>query len=147
MQSKPQPPTVKGRSLGFAALVAIQVLVGAVHLAFGIWMFFARTNAAFFSGSHFASDIYSVYTIAFSVLTIAFSFGLWLQRRWGWFGTVAVLLFVIVADVLTLLNLPSVPGIPKFAGAGEITYGVLVVVYLLHTKRRFNFRQPFKKAT
>jgi hypothetical protein len=55
-------------------------------------------------------------------------------KSWGWFGTVSTLLFVIVADALTLLNFPSVPGIPKLAAAAEIGYRVFVLLYLRKMK-------------
>jgi hypothetical protein len=108
----------KDRNLGVAVVVAAQVLVGIIHVVFGFWLFSA------------GPDIYSVYTVIFSLLTLGLAVPLWMQKRWGWVGTVAVLAFVIVADSLTLLNLPSIPGIPKFAGFGEITYSVLVILYL-----------------
>jgi hypothetical protein len=38
------------------------------------------------------------------------------------------LTFVIVADVLTLLNLPRIPGISKLAAAAEIGYSVFVLL-------------------
>jgi hypothetical protein len=52
-------------------------------------------------------------------------------KSWGWFGTVSTLLFVIVADALTLLNFPS---IPKLAAAAEIGYRVFVLLYLRKMK-------------
>jgi uncharacterized membrane protein (DUF2068 family) len=65
-----------------------------------------------------------------------FTYALWKEKRWGWAGTVAVSLFVIAADALTLLDLPSVPGIPKAAGVGEIGYNVVVLIYLSQTHVR-----------
>ncbi|MCW4019277.1 MAG: hypothetical protein NWF00_11470 [Candidatus Bathyarchaeota archaeon] len=41
-----------------------------------------------------------------------------------------------MADSLVLLNLPSVPGIPRLAGVGEIPYSILVLIYLLEPKIR-----------
>jgi hypothetical protein len=35
--------------------------------------------------------------------------------------------------------LPSVPGIPKSAGFGEITYGVLVIIYLVQAHVRTKY--------
>ncbi len=87
----------------------------------------------------FASDVYSVYTVLFSLFTLSFAYALWLKKRVGWVGTVAVAVFVIVADSLTLLDLPSVPGIPKFAGFGEITYSLVVLLYLLQGGVRAEF--------
>ena len=109
------------------------MLVGFIHVVFGFWMLVSPHVAPFAGilGSSSGPDIYSVYTITFSLLTLLFAVGLWQQKRGGWIGTVAVGLFVIIADSLTLLNLPSIPGIPKFAGFGEITYSLLVIAYLL----------------
>jgi uncharacterized membrane protein (DUF2068 family) len=87
--------------------------------------------------------VYSIYTIAFSMLTILFAIPLWMQKRWGWIGTVAVALFVIIADSLTLLDLPSIPGIPKFAGFGEITYSVGLALYLLQSHIRAKYKIHF----
>ena len=125
-------PTYRGRSIGIVTLVVAQVLVGFIHVVFGAWMLFSPHMAPFAGilGSSSGPDIYSVYTITFSLLTLLFAVGLWNQKRWGWIGTVAVAVFVIIADSLTLLNLPSVPGIPKFAGFGEITYSILILLYL-----------------
>jgi hypothetical protein len=55
-------------------------------------------------------------------------------KSWGWFGTVSTLLFVIVADALTLLNFPSIPSIPKLAAGAEIGYRVFVLLYLRKMK-------------
>ncbi len=128
MSARPrQLPTFRGRSLGVTALVGAQVLVGFIHVIFGFWLLSV------------APDVYSVYTVVFSLFTLVFAVGLWLQRSWGWVGTVAVAAFVIVADSLVLLDLPSVPGIPKFAGYGEIPYSILVLTYLIqrHVLMRF----------
>ncbi len=122
------PPTFHGRTIGVVVLVAVQLLVGVGHVVFGVWLFAA------------SSDSYSTYTIIYSVLTVVFAVGLWKEKKWGWLGTVAVAAFVIVADVLALLNLPSVPGIPKFAGYGEIPYSAIISAYLLqrHVRARYH---------
>ena len=139
------PITYRGRSIGIVVLVAAQILVGFIHVVFGFWMLSAPRLESFASivGSSSTSDIYSIYTIIFSVLTLIFAAGLWLQKGWGWVGTVAVGAFVIVADSLTLLDLPSVPGIPKFAGFGEITYSILVIIYMLQTHVRAKYKIQF----
>jgi len=135
----------KGRTFGIVALVASQVLIGFVHVVFGFWLLVAPRGAPFLSvvGMFPVSDIYSIYTIIFGFLTLLFAVPLWLQKRWGWVGTFAVLVFVVVADSLTLLDLPSVPGIPKLAGLGEITYSVLVMVYLLQAQIRAKYQIRF----
>jgi hypothetical protein len=57
-------------------------------------------------------------------------------KKWGLLGTIGVSTFVVVADSLTVLDLPSVPGIPKLAAALEITYSLLVITYLLQHSLR-----------
>lgn len=131
----------RGRHLGVAVLVVAQVIIGFIHVFFGFWLLSAST-APLASIASFGPDVYTVYTIVYSLLTLMFASLLWLQSRWGWTGTMAVSLFVIAADSLTLLNLPSIPGIPKFAGFGEITYSVIVIVYLLQAHIKKEYRIP-----
>ncbi len=126
MSKKPPTITYKGRSLGIVILTVAQLIIGAIHVFFG-FLLLAFENLSFIP----ATIIYDFYTIIFSVLTIVFAVFIWKGKKLGWVGTVAVALFVIVADSLSLLNLPSIPGIPKFAGFGEIAYSVLIVGYLL----------------
>jgi hypothetical protein len=134
MSKKPPTITYKGRSLGIVILTVAQLIIGGLHLVFG-FLLLAFENLLFIQ----ESTIYASYTIVFSVLTVVFATYIWKGRRIGWVGTVAVSLFVIAADGLTLLNLPSVPGIPPFAGFGEITYSVLVLGYLLPSGVRPKF--------
>jgi hypothetical protein len=123
------PPIIyKGRTIGTLGLTAAQILIGLIHVVFGLWLFTA------------SPDTYSVYTIAFGGLTLVFAAGLWLTNRWGWIGTVTIAVFVIAADTLTLLNLPSIPGIPKFAGYGEITYSSLILIYLAQVHVRAKYK-------
>lgn len=123
------PPTFRGRYFGITALVATQYAIGALHFGAGLALLLLGTP-----------DVYSVYTLTFSLLVAAFAFGLWKGTRIGWVGTVVVALFVIAADSLTLLDLPSIPGIPKGAGFGEITYSVIAVLYLSQTHLRTKYR-------
>jgi hypothetical protein len=56
-------------------------------------------------------------------------------------------MLVTVADALTPINLPSIPGIPKFAAVAEISYSVIVLLYLVQPHVRIkalrtNSRQP-----
>ncbi|HLN46524.1 MAG TPA: hypothetical protein VK209_12535 [Candidatus Sulfotelmatobacter sp.] len=81
--------------------------------------------------------LYSVYTTIFGVTTLIFTLGVWIRKSWGWFGTVFTLLFVSIADLLTLLNLPSIPGIPKFAAFTEISYSIILLIYLFQKKNRY----------
>jgi hypothetical protein len=48
-------------------------------------------------------------------------------------------MFVIAVDALTLLNLPSIPGIPKAAAVPEIIYSLLVLLYLSQTHVRIKY--------
>jgi hypothetical protein len=139
-----RPPTVmfKGRYLGIAVLVALQVLIGFIHVVFGLWLISAST-APLDGIASFGPDGYSVYTVIFGFLTLGLAVLLWMQKRWSWVGTVAVLAFVIVVDSLALLSLPSIPGIPKFAGFGEISYSIVVILYLLQEHVRADYRIQF----
>jgi len=101
-------------------VVSVQSLVGAIHLFFGLWLLSASTMNYW----------YSVYTTVFGLISLLFAFGFWMGKNWGWFGTVITLLFVTFADALTLLDLPSLPGIPKFAAVLEIAYSVILLLYL-----------------
>ena len=66
-----------------------------------------------------ATVAYDVYTFVFGLLALVFAVFIWQGKKAGWVGTVAVSLFVIAADSLTLLDLPSIPGIPKFPAITE----------------------------
>ena len=137
MSKKPPIIIYKGRSLGIVILTVAQLIIGAIHVFFG-FLLLAFENLLFIQ----ATIVYDFYTITFSVLTIVFAVFIWKGKKLGWVGTIAVSLFVIVADSLALLNLPSIPGIPKFAGFGEITYSVLVVGYLLQVgvRRKYSIQ-------
>lgn len=130
-----KPPKIfyKGRSLGIVILTGAQLLVGAIHVFFGLLLF--TFEVSFLQ----ASIAYDVYTIFFGVLTVAFAVSIWQNKKSGWMGTVAVSIFVSVADGLTLLNLPSVPGIPKFAAPTEIMYSLILIFYLLRNDVRNKF--------
>jgi hypothetical protein len=139
--NKKQPPTItyKGRSLGIVILVFTQLIIGTIHTFFGL-LLLAYENLSFLP----ATTVYDVYTFVFGLLTLVFAVFIWQGKKIGWIGTVAVSLFVIAADSLTLLDLPSIPGIPKFAGLTEIAYSVLILGYLLQTRIRKNYFDPKK---
>ena len=128
--SKKQTPiiTYKGRSLGIVVLTVAQLIIGAIHAFFGL-LLLAFENLSFIQ----ATVAYDVYTFVFGLLALVFAVFIWQGKKAGWVGTVAVSLFVIVADSLTLLDLPSIPGIPKFPAITEIAYSLLVVFYLLQS--------------
>ncbi len=112
---------VSGREIGIVILVVVQSLIGIIHVLSGSWLL-SLSNINY---------VYSLYTAIFGVFTLLFAFGLWNRRSYGWIGTFATLLFVTVADVLTIIDLPSIPGISKLAGAAEIAYSVIVLFYLV----------------
>jgi hypothetical protein len=126
LSKHPKPPTYKGRNIGIVILTAAQLLIGAIHIFFGA-LLLAFENLNFLQ----ATIAYDVYTIVFGLLALIFGVLIWQGKKAGWIGTVAVSLFVTVADTLTLLDLPSIPGIPKFAGFTEIGYSLLIIFYLL----------------
>jgi len=134
--NKKGPPVImyKGRSLGIVALTAAQIFIGIIHVFFGL-LLLEFENLNFIQ----ATVAYDVYTIIFGGLTVIFGAFIWQGKKAGWIGTIAVSWFVIVADSLTLLDLPSIPGIPKFAGSTEIAYSVLIIVYLCTHKVRKKF--------
>jgi hypothetical protein len=131
MASKRPPLVYKGRSFGIILLTAAQLLIGSIHVLFGFLILGSETTLK-------ATVAYDVYTIAFGALVLVFAYFVWQGKKTGWVGTIAVSIFVSVADALTLLNLPSIPGIPKFAAPTEIIYSVFVVAYLLQTHVRKN---------
>ena len=139
--SKNQLPiiTFKGRNLGIAILFVSQLIIGTIHSFFGL-LLLANENLSFLP----TTAVYDVYTFVFGLFALVFAVLIWQRKKAGWIGTVAISLFVIIADSLTLLNLPSIPGIPKFAGFTEITYSILIVSYLLQTKIRRIYFAPKK---
>jgi uncharacterized membrane protein len=134
VSTKHEPLTYRGRSLGITALTASQILIGAIHIISGLLLLASEIAM----GTQ-ASIIYDVYTLFYGVLTLVFALMIWQTKKLGWAGTIAVSVFVIAADSLTLMNLPSIPGIPRSAGVLEIIYSVFVVFYLLlpHVRKKF----------
>jgi uncharacterized membrane protein (DUF2068 family) len=125
--------------LGIVVLAVAQFTIGVIHVFSGFLLLFASPSANFIISGQLP-ETYSIYTLAFGLLTLIFTYGIWLGRSWGWNGTVAVSIFVIVADALTLLNLPSIPGIPKLAAAAEIIYSLMVLLYLSQTHVRAKYK-------
>jgi len=93
--SKKQPPTItyKGRCLGIVILVVAQLIIGAIHVFFGL-LLLAYENLSFLP----ATAVYDVYTFVFGLLVLVFAVFIWQGKKVGWIGTVAVSLFVIAAD-------------------------------------------------
>ncbi len=133
MTSKREPITYKGRSMGILALTSAQLLIGAIHALLGVLLI------AFGSSILRASEAYNVYTLVFGLSVMVFAVFIWQGKKAGWIGTIAVSLFVTATDALTVSNLPSIPGIPKFAAPTEIGYSILVIIYLSlpHVRRKF----------
>jgi len=129
----------RGRSLGIIILTAAQLLVGVIHVFFGLWLLIAGSLADSAISAQ-SPLVYSVYTLVFGLVTLVFAVGIWLRTSWGWIGTFAVSLFVIVADALTISNLPSIPGIPPSAAGIEIIYSLLVLLYLSQTYVRIKYK-------
>ena len=125
--------------MGIVILTVAQFIIGGIHVFSGFLLLFASPSAAFIISAQLP-EIYSIYTLAFGLLTLIFTYELWLGKNWGWNGTVAVSTFVIAADALALLNLPSIPGIPKLAAAAEIIYSLIVLLYLSQPHVRANYK-------
>ncbi len=125
--------TYKGRSLGIIVLTAAQLFIGVIHALIGVLLI------AFGASILQATEAYNVYTLVFGLLILVFALSIWQGKKAGWIGTIAVSLFVSAADALTVSNLPSIPGIPKFAAPTEIGYSILVIIYLSlpHVRRKF----------
>jgi hypothetical protein len=134
VKSKQEPVTIKGRSLGITTLTVAQTLIGIIHVSAGLMLL----GSELLMGTQ-VSIVYDIYTLTFGLLTIVFAVLIWQGKKLGWFGTIAISIFVIIADTLTVLNLPSIPGIPRFAAAGEIPYSLFVVFYLMlpHVRKKF----------
>jgi hypothetical protein len=126
MRNNPKPPLIYGRTIGVVALTIAQLIIGVIHLFSGALLF------AYEDFAHVpATAAYDIYTLVYGLLVLIFAVYFWRGKWIGWVGTVAVSFFVIAADSLTLLDLLSIPGIPKGPAATEIIYSLIVVVYLL----------------
>jgi hypothetical protein len=128
-----KPPTIiyKGRTIGIVILTVAQLIIGVIHCFFGL-LLLAYENLSFLP----TTSVYDLYTFIFGLLALVFAVFIWQGKKMGGIGTVAVSLFVIVADSLTVLDLPSIPGIPKFPAIAEIAYSLLIVFYLLQDNIR-----------
>lgn len=135
MSNKPPPVTYKGRSFGIILLTAAQIAIGLIHIFSGLWLLTYELSA----GTQVTLP-YDVYTLVFGALVLVFAVFIWKQRKAGWVGTIVVSFFVIVADGLVVLGLPSIPGIPLAPALTEILYSVWVVAYLFlpHVRRKFS---------
>ena len=147
MNKSDKVPTFRGRFLGIAVLVGIQVINGLIHTFSGLALVLGSYIPM--ASSSNAQLIFGVYNMIYGLLTIFFIYLFWKGRRLGWIGTVAVSLFVIIEDTLTVLNLLNVPGILKTATFGEIPYSacmharslmhLLIIIYLLQNHVRSKY--------
>jgi hypothetical protein len=126
MSSHSKPPTFRGRSIGVTVLTSSQLVIGIIHVFSGLLLFLFEDFSALS-----VTAMYDVYTFVYGGLVIVFTIFFWKDMLAGWIGTIVVSLFVIVADSLRLLDLPTIPGIPKAPAFAEIAYSVIVVGYLL----------------
>ena len=139
MKRTKQDVTFRGRYLGIVLLVIIQLIIGLIHLTFGLAMILGYYSVATYS---IFPMVYSVYTLVYGLLTLFFTCFIWMGKRFGWIGTIAVSLFIIIVDslaVFDLVNILSIP-VPIIAAIGEIPFSILVVVYLLqnHVRAKYN---------
>ena len=130
--------TFKQRYLGIMFLVIVQLIVGLIHIVFGL----ALISGIFSFSTHLTTIIYSLYTLVYGFLTVFFTYLVWKGKRLGWIGTVAISVFVIIVDSLAVFDLSNILGIPapKFAAMGEIPFSILVLAYLLqyHVRSKYN---------
>ncbi len=125
--------TFRGRFLGIGVLVAIQVINGLIHTFFGLVLVLGSYV------SITSSSVFSFYTLIYGILTLLFNYLLWKGKRLGWIGTVAVSLFVIIADALAVLDLLTFLGIIKTAAIVEIPYSLVTVLYLIQNHVRTKY--------
>jgi hypothetical protein len=130
---QPAPITFKGRTLGITVLAVLQILIGVIHVFFG-FLLLSSTPEIIDSSSQTTNAIYCSYTIIFGFAVAVLAIGIWFRKKVGFYGTIATSLFVITVDSLALLDLPSIPGIPKAAASFEIIYSLLITAYLLQRR-------------
>ena len=130
--------TFRGRFLGIAVLVGIQVINGLIHTFSGLVLVLG-TYIPMASSSN-AISIFSYYTLIYGILTIFFTYLLWKGKRLGWIGSVGTLSFVIIVDILTIFDLITFLGVIKTAGIGEIPYCLVIIIYLIqdHVRSKYN---------
>lgn len=129
--------TFRGRFLGIAVLVVIQLINGIIHTFSGLALLLG--SYILMASSSNAPSIFSFYTLTYGILTIVFTYLLWKGKRLGWIGTVAVSSFVIIADILTIFDLITFLGVVKTAGIGEIPYCLVIIIYLIQTHVRSKY--------
>ena len=138
MKTSKKDITFRDRYLGILFLVSINLIVGLIHLTFGLAMVLGDYSFATYS----TSMIYSVYTLLYGFLIVLLTYLLWKGNRIGWIGTVTISTFVIIIDSLAVFNFSNILSIPapKFAAIGEIPFSILVLVYLLQNHIRAKYK-------
>ena len=129
--------TFSGRFLGIGVLTTIQVINGLIHTFFGSVLVLGTFISV--AASLNAPSVFRFYTLIYGILTLLFTCLLCKGKRLGWIGTVAVALFVIIADSLTVLDLLTFLGIIKTAAILEIPYSLVTVLYLIQTHVRTKY--------
>ena len=129
--------TFKGRFLGITFLVVIQFINGIIHTFSGLALFLGGYIPV--ASSSMEPLIFSFYTLIYGLMSVFFTYLLWNGKRLGWIGTVAISLFVIIADILTVFDLLTFLGIIKTAAIGEVPYSALIIIYLLQKHVRLKY--------
>ena len=138
MKSLAKGVTFGGRLPGIIVLAIIQFTVGIIHVFMGFSMLLGTFTITF---QIMTSTVYSVYTLIYGCLTIFFTYLFWTMKRLGWIGTIAVSIFVILADTLAVFNVFNILGIPKVASIGEIPYSIMVIASLLQHQVRSKYNE------
>jgi len=129
--------TFRGRFLGIVVLAAIQVINGLIHTFFGLVLVLGMYISM--ADSSFPPSVFSFYTLIYGILTLLFTYLLWKGKRLGWVGTVAVAVFDILADSLTVIDLLTFLGIIKTTAIVEIPYSLVTVLYLFQNHVRTKY--------
>jgi hypothetical protein len=132
MNSYRGPPNLRGNPICIFFLTVIQFLVGGITFSLEFGCFQQPLPYRHFSKAHRST------TSAFGAGYL-FTYGIWKGTTWSWIGIVGISLFVLLVDTLALLELPTIPGIPKFAGAAEIFYSLVVLFCLSQKKVKANY--------
>jgi hypothetical protein len=120
------PSSFKGKYLGVLVLAMVQGFVGIIHVVFGLIL----------AGGSSLLIAYGVYTFLYGTVATVFAYGLCTGKLWSWTCTIAISIIVVIIDSLTVLDLPIIPGVPKFAATGEIPYSIAVIIYLIQPRIR-----------
>jgi len=131
--------TFRRRYLGIVFLASIQFIVGLIHFIFGLALILGYYS---FAAHSMLPMIYSVYTLVYGLLTLFFAYLLWMGKRSGCIGTVAVSLFIIIVDTLAVFDMSNILSIPApiVAAIGEIPFSILIFVYLLQHHVRSKYK-------